>query len=455
MNYLLSLMLLVVSFAGKETIVLHDPFVIKSNDTVRVLYSTISARVSHTSSPGISIIFNGKIILNFINDHRTIKDIGMTNTMNDIQVIHKPDFAALLEMISDIDNIQNIPWLLHAMDCVNHPLENDWLNGINGSDFGESLVFDENGTVTAVDLSQLNLTGTIHLESLPQSIRSLDLSFNDLDTLNLNGIRGKSLEKLNLEHNHRCHINTECFLSDSRHNLTITELTLSSNQIFPWITDFKDKCCHIQRLIDRHSTLDQVIIDGLPIFRSTGRLSIHSRMLRVIDGVTNKQVIPWYHLFVRYIPIQPRINLFWKDLGVYYMRRRVGYSARYRFDLSGLGLEGHIDLGYLPRNVAVFDISNNNVSSMSFLGEGPFSLRRLHVQNNDKLLIDLADIDAVSQNSCFRHLKAFRFSSNQLQINGVLDEIRMTKEHFVRLWMQTTMLQEVVMDDTWFLPDPT
>ena len=104
----------------------------------------------------------------------------------------------------------------------------------------------DNGNLIGVDLSDLNLIGIINLESLPPTGRSLDLSFNDLDTLNLDGLRGKSVERLNVEHNARCHINTECFTAESEHKLPLKVLQLSTNQIFPWITSFGEKKSRIK-----------------------------------------------------------------------------------------------------------------------------------------------------------------------------------------------------------------
>ena len=93
----------------------------------------------------------------------------------------------------------------------------------NISQFGRGLVSDQNGNLVDLDLSGLNLIGTIYLRALSQTVRSLDLRFNDLDNLNLSGLRDKSLKKLNVEHNRRCHVNTESFNLELGHTLPIWE----------------------------------------------------------------------------------------------------------------------------------------------------------------------------------------------------------------------------------------
>ena len=337
MKSLLSFLALQVAVSlCTDTIVRNDPFVIGQNDLVSALYNMISANVSfETASRGISIIFRNKIILNYLDDHRTITDIGMNEALHDIEIILKPDFVAILEMVMNVNNRQQIPWLVGIMSCLSDVSANQQNQCQNLSKFGKGLYCDNNGNLIGMDLSHLNLTGKIHLESLPPTVRSLDLSFNDLETLNLEGLRGKSMERLNVEHNPRCHINTECFHSS---DLNIKELQLSSNQIFPWIMDLKMKRERIQNWLcrlsrDRRSNgLELVIMDN----DSMHFMPFHIKMLRVLEGVTNKEVIH---------------NAIWKSWRVEYRRGRSGYPPRYRFNLSGMELAGEIRLKYLPRSV--------------------------------------------------------------------------------------------------------
>ena len=171
MHAIIKLTLLTSVCCCFEKMVLNDPFVIYSNDTVSILYDKTNANVSYIKeSRGISIIFEGRIILNFFNDHRTIKDIGMigNGTLNDIEIIPKPDFAALLEMVSDISNIQNIPWLILAMQCLSYPSSKRCRSVFN---FSRGLHCDTDGHLIGVDLSHLNLTGNVHLKSLPPTVR--------------------------------------------------------------------------------------------------------------------------------------------------------------------------------------------------------------------------------------------------------------------------------------------
>ena len=449
--FILSLALFIADTTTNITgkIVLEDPFVIHANDTVSALYDMIKAKVSYVvASRGISIVFGGKIILNFSNDHRKIEDIGMYGTLNDIQIIPKPDFAALLEMVSGISNIQNIPWLINAMQSLSDQNVSKFL-------FGRGLEYDENGNLIGIDLSHLNLTGSIHLESLPSTVRSLDLSFNDLDFLHFDGLRGKSLEKLNVEHNKRCYLNIDrlcALIAETEHIPIINELKLSSNQIFPRITDAKEKDIRLRNCLFRHKVMVRMIVDGVEIVRGNNKspLDLYSRMLRVVMGVTNKQVIPWYtHFFEgRFIPSRE-----WKALGVEY-KKQFGCSgslaSRYKFDLSGLGLEGEIQLGSLPRNVYEMDLSNNNLSGITFGGERVrFNLRALNLQNNDNLRIDLAEIELsrIKRVACLGRLVHLRLSSNQLTTNQMLNGIPILKDESIRLWLESTTVNRVVIDD--------
>ena len=368
----------------------------------------------------------------------------MLHTVNSVfvqhHIIRKPDFAALLEMVTDVQNVQMIPWLIGAMCCLSDASANQCQNV---SKLGKGLHCDNNGNLIGIDLSHLNLTGNIHLESLPQSVRSLDLSFNDLDHLNLDGLRGKSLERLNVEHNKRCHINTECLCNyrhsntteESGHNsnhLAIRDLQLSSNQIFPWILDSAVKLDRIRSGLCRHQNL-VVIVDGLLVS------SFHIKMRRVLEGVTNKEIIPLYDEFTSY-PVSPHS---WKSSRIEYTNVHRGHRPRYRFDLSGLGLIGEIRLKYLPRSVSKLDLSNNNLSKISFNGnsEGQDFLEELNLRNNDNLRINLLDI---AQSSLFRYFCRLSISSNQLHIQGIVDWNG--KIEYVRDWSRLSRMTRVVVD---------
>ena len=427
MKFILSILIFLTtgSFCS-QTVVLNDPFVLEPDAAVSDLYDRINASLSFkTASSGISIIFGNKLILNFLNDRRTIKDIGMDSMLNDIQIIQKPDFAALLEMVVSVNNIQNIPWLVGAMKCLSAASANQY-QCRNLSKLGKGLDCDTNNTLIGVDLSHLNLTGMIHLESLPPTVRSLDLSFNDLETANLDGLRGKSLKRLNVEHNTRFHINTECFHS---HNLNLRELQLSSNQIFPWISDLNEKRVRIQNWlcrVSRHRNvnyLELVIMDGFSMHFTP----FHIKMLRVLEGVTNKEII---HDWV------------WKSWRVDYKRGRGGHPPRYRFDLSGLGLVGEIRLTYLPRSIRKLDLSNNHLSRISLSGEGQNCLEDLNLQNNPNVRVNLTEID---ESSLFRHFCRLSISSNQLDIPGVLDSEGIIE--YVRNWLSTSKMTKIVVDD--------
>ena len=416
------------------TIVLDDPFVLDPNGTVSELYDAIKDKIFYvTATRGISIIFGGRVILEFMDDHRTISDIGMNSTFNDIQIIQKPIFVALLEMVSHVMNVRNIPWIQSAWDCLSDSSANHCQNV---SEFGRGLHCDDNGNLIAVDLSHLNLSGIIHLESLPQTVRSLDLSFNDFSTLNLSALTGKSVEILNVEHNARCHINTEYFSPDSEQIVSIKELQLSSNQIFPWITDSECKTERIKHWLNSQQAVQRIIVDGTVMYREKRLISLHWRMLRVIEGVTNKEVIPWYSLFSEGATIR---SSQWKDYGVHH-HVRANKNARFRFDLSGLGLEGHIDLRDLPRNVAKMDLSNNNLQSISFLCERDENLRELNIENNDNIRFDLAETASL------KWLLRLSVSSIQLQCTGGSGAGETSDLDFVPLWLNTSTLREIEVD---------
>ena len=412
--------------------------IMRSNDTLSSLYDTILAKAScFTSSTMISIVFQGRIILNLVNDLRTIKDIGIDTESNDIQIIKKPRCAALLEMISDIRNIENVPWLNDALCCIS---EHSKTRYCSISRIGKGLGCDDSGHLIAIDLSHLNLTGTIHLEPLPQSVRSLDISFNDLESFDLDGLRGKSVEKLNVEQNGKCHINTECFYPESVHNLPFKELQISSNQIFPEIRNLKERNLRIRKWLNCRQTPERLVVDGVAMYRGTIISPLTIGMLRVIEGVTNKQVIPWFQPFTDdvFIPTDE-----WSEYWVEFKRRRDGYPSRYKFDVSGLGLEGHIDLGALPRNVVKLDLSKNNLSSISFDGDPQHCLEELNVRNNDNLHINLLDIE---RSSVFCSFARLVISPNQLIIDGVTTKTG--KMEYVREWLmrRTSRINRVVMD---------
>ena len=432
----LFLTLLITVVSCTEPIVLHDPFEIHHDGTVSALYEMINAKLPSLAVPrGVSIIFGGKVILNLRNDYRTIGDIGMTERLNDIQIIQKPIFAALLEMVHGVTNKQNIPWFNQAMDFLSDPSANDYQSPLP---IERGLICDENGNLIGIDLSHLNLIGTIHLEALPQTVRSLDLSFNDLDSLNLNELRDKSVERLNVENNPRFQVNTEHFDFEPELNRTARTLYLSSYQIVPSIINWNVKRYRIERWLHRQPTIETVVLDSALTICREGSVPFYVAMVNVIKRVTNKERIPWYQHFLNSWTIHPSS---WCDFGVIYHKGNSRSRARLSFDLSGLGLEGHIDLGHTPRNVMRLDLSNNNLSSISFIGKANCNLQELNLQNNDNLRIDLTEIDQSSKSCCLYYLKRLMISSNQI------NRCRMSKRNSVYQWLSVNMVKEVVLDE--------
>ena len=400
---------------GSGVIVLDEPFAIYANDTVSSLYRVIGHTVSAVvASQGISVIFKGKIIPNRYNDKHTITDIGMNARLNDVQIIQKPVFVALLEMVSGLGNRENIQWFNYSTRCLSDTSANQCQNLTK---FGQVL----NGNLIEIDLSHLNLTESLHLASLPQTVRSLDLSFNDLDFLNFDALRDKSVEILNVEQNERCHINTECFNLESEHKLSIKVLQLSSYQIFPWIADPQEKAIRIRNWLHQTQCLERLIVDNIVMNRRRFNMPLHSRMLNVIRGVTNKEVIPWFILFLKRWSIQSDQ---WAGYRVNHIRKRDGYPSRYKFDLSGLGLEGEINLGALPPNVIELDLSNNNLSSICLEGQGRFRLRVLNIRRNEFLRIKWKDICISSRARCLGRLQRLDVSPNQLRGGRLKNDLR-------------------------------
>ena len=403
--YLLHSMLSLTVSIVPATIGIKEPFVIGPNDTVSSLYQAVNARINATCE--ISIVFGGKIILNLANDYRSVTAVGMNEILNDIQIIRKPDCVSLLEMVDGVINKEQIPWFNQATECLSDPSSNRCQNVCR---FGHGLECDDSGNLIGIDLSHLNLTGSIRLESLPSSVEALDLSFNDLNTLDLDALRGKSLEKLNVEQNGRCRMNTKCFYNDSGPSLPLRELQVSIYQTLPWVTK------HIRTnnwfYHQDQRTLNVLTVDG-------ARLSLENpmpfkmRMLKVVEGVTNQELIPWFHKWNTYqlIPVKQL-----KRCGISYRQNRGGIANAYKVNLSGLGLRGHIDLGYLPRNVYNVDLSNNNLSSISFVGDGEYNLRGLNLENNHNLRIDLMQIDCTTTHCCLCSLYRLRVSSSQLSL---------------------------------------
>ena len=351
------------------------------------LLNEVVAKCPRIQSPhDISIIFNGKIILNLIKDRRTIHDIGITEEANEIQIIKKPDFAALLEMVADIDNIENIPWFNQKVQCLSDPSAK---HCYRTSEVERGLHYDVSGNLIGIDLSHLELTGTFHLNAVPQSVKSLDLSFNNLLKLTFGGLKHKSLERLNVEHNDRLRIDTTYVhrIVSAKDSPLTRILRLSSNQIFQFINDSKRKYSQIRQWLYRQQMFDVLVVDGVTFYRKDS-VPLYVAMLNVIEGVTNKEVIPWYRYFVDEKKIQPDE---WHRLGIKQSKKK-----EYSFNLSGLALEGHIDLGCLPKTVGKLDLSNNNLSIISFVGNGSHNLRQLNLQNNNYLRIELREFDKSS-----------------------------------------------------------
>ena len=238
------------------------------DNTVTSLYDTVTAKCSAIPSQHhISITFNGVIILNVLSRMHTLKDIGMHEESNDIRIIDKPDFVALLEMVHDISNKESIPWFSCASLCLSDASADHCQNV---SQFGRGLECDDNGVLIAINLSHLNLTGTLHLESLPQSVRSLDLSFNDLESVNVEGllncnllIRGKSLQRLNVEHNDRCSLNMSIFDHETPRSLSLRVIQMSSNQIAPYTMDSIANWMQQQRILNSIIIDDEIISRGI------------------------------------------------------------------------------------------------------------------------------------------------------------------------------------------------
>ena len=415
---------------------------IQSNATISALYDLLSTKIPFDHA--ITIIFNEKVLLNLVHDVGNVTTFGFCAESNAIQIIKKPDFVALLEMVSDLGNNRNIPWLGFALHFISNP---SVIPHHGGSPFAEQLHHDDHGNLIGVDLSNLNLIGNIHLESLPQTVRSLDLSFNDLNSLNLDELRGKSVERLNVRNNRRCIIDTNYFRSESERSSTIKELEINSNQIFHQLRAFKVKNIRIKQWLNRRQHLRLLIVDGVRIYRDSHKSPFILRMFRVIEGVNNKHVIPWYPPFTAGGLILAEGG--WEQYGVKYKKKRDAQSARYKFDLSGLGLRGYIDLGSLSRNIVRMDLSNNNLSGISFDGhDGPFNLRELNLQNNDNLRINLLGIDLHSRSCSLCQLVHLSISSNQLEINENLGNA--SRAEFVQQWMSATKLKEIVMDGETF-----
>ena len=393
-----SMQMLPIKITHPQRVLIH----FGASGTVDNLYDIVSKAVSIRGYglTKIAIVFDGIILLN---DRRTIAEVGINGKSNQIQVILKPDYVALLEMVMDIDNKENIPWFECAVQWLSDSSAN---HSQTVSQFGKGftgLQYDSRGFLFEVDLSHLNLSGTINLKVLPQSVLSLDLSFNDLESFDSDGLRGKSLKRLNVEKNDRCHINIGL----------VRKMTLqvSLNQLFPGIASLKQKYLRMKQWVESRNRLNVLIVDGESITRGTS-LSFYQRMVNVVDGVTNKERIPWYQHFLNNKFIS-RDDLHLFGIGWYRKHHKVGRDT-YEFDLSGLSLEGHVDLGCLPRNVVKMDLSHNNLSSICFHGDGNYHLRELNIGNNDNLSIDLMALDRSTMSCCLHRAYLFFVSSNQL-----------------------------------------
>ena len=392
----------------------------ETRGTVSKLYETVAKTkmIKGCCSRDIAIVFEGAILLN---NHRTITKIGINEVFNEIQLIQKPLFVSLLEMVTEIKNKENIPWIEWAMHCLSDSSAKQQKSALPT---GRGLICDESGKLIGIDLSHLNLIGTIHLEALPQTVRSLDLSFNDFESLNLDGLRGKSLEKLYVESNVRFQVTTDWFDGESEVNRPHRTLVLSLSR--PRVYQLPDTRSKIRQWLQRQRIFEVLVLDGIAIKR-TESLPFYMAMLNVVDRVTNKDRIPWYQHMRNGWTILP------EDRQIFGLKHKS--RCRYSLDLRGLGLEGHIDLTALPRSIVQVDLSNNNLSGVLFFGEYglvPINLRDLNLQNNNKLRIDLRQLNPIT------HLARLHISSNQLKKPSLT---------FLRSWLNTSRIKKVYFDE--------
>ena len=423
------------------------PIIVESSHTVTSLYDLLCEKCQYSpQEDDIRITFEGKIILKLVNDHRTIKDIGISKERNEIGIIEVPDYVALLEMVVDIDNMERIPWFNGAVRSLSDYSDSSAKHCQSVYHYGRGLDYNDKGYLILIDLSHLNLKGTVHLGSLPRTVETLDLSFNDLSTVNLDGLNGlncRSLKRLHIEQNDKLEVNTDHNNYRFLHSVTAVApsrtLRLSSNQIFASTSDLREKKFRINTWLYRQPYFDRLILDGKRIPRKVSA-PFYVAMLNVMDGITNKQQIPWYHCFVNESTIEPEE---WSHFRVTTRRGVHRKCCRFCFDLSGLGLEGHIELASLPRTVIKLDLSNNNLSSISFLGSGQYRLQELNLQNNDHLRIDLPEFSKASP-SLLRLQTTLFISSNQLVSDGGAAEM------LIREWLTVTKVGEVVLDDVSF-----
>ena len=405
---------------------------VRSNESISTLYHLLHDRISSIISSGeISIIFQERVILNLNNDHRSLKSIGISATSNSIQIIRKPDVAALLEMISETRNSQNIPWFDRASYCIVNPFSTECRSVCQ---LGSGLHCDSEAHLIGIDLCHLDLGGTVHLESLPQTVRSLDISFNDFETLDLDGLAGKSLDRLNVEMNRRCRLHSK--LGDPRfgHNLPIKVLRISSNLL---------------------------IIDGVPMLRGD-TMPFYFGILNVVQGVTNKERIPWYQYFSDGLTISSQqLRIFGIDYPQVLNKQNFRRSrARCHLNLSGFGLEGHIDLGFLPKNVFELDLSNNNLGSVSFAGNcghkaiwnSQQNLRELNLQQNNNLRIVCSENGQYSTSLSLCRLHTLRISSNQWEVLDIPNGVALERSpmNFVRRRLGAFGLREIFVDQQRF-----
>lgn len=235
------------------------PLLVSSTAPLRTLYNqTIDAKclnISNQSAPnGISIIFRDMVLANLRRDFRLISDIGINAKHNEIQVISKPVVVCLLEMILGISNRERIPWFEHAISCVSAPSSNH-----NTVCSNSGLSYDSNGTLIGINLSNLGLIGDLNIGSLPHTVRSLDISSNDLNTFQLHGFGGKSLEILRVQNNNKWIIERRLFGED----IPLKSLYVSSDQIFPWITTLNSKKRRrITRWMNTMPFLERMIVDN-------------------------------------------------------------------------------------------------------------------------------------------------------------------------------------------------
>lgn len=437
-----------------------------ADSTVRALYDVVKTihcpDIRCMEEPkGISIIFQDRILLS--SDWKLI-EIGFCGEMgvsNHIQVIPKPAFVSLLEMVSGITNKWQIPWYPMATHYLSDPraLQND------------PLIWD------CFNLSHFGLKGTVNLDAVPQSVIALDLSYNDLHTIKWSGDIGpRHLKSLNIQNNKRLRVDFTQMLWLNHFQCSSVQLRmpgvdhtiLSKQQITQW-------ALNQLQLHQQRTSLQSLTVDHFKFSRKPRAVSENGETnTRTSNEPTSQYpAVAQPEIGVMADPVFQSLVEMMKSVQINYQNTggwlqfvahcaRSGnckvtdlcrfYSSRFkcngqgdlvRMVFDGCHLSGHVHLAAIPQTVKVLHLRQHNITN---IGEWKDlrgkSLRYLDVFRNPNLILDLSQLE---EGGDPLPLKSLIVSAVQIQKFFKIKSKMISRQDIIREWVMQSMLDSLVV----------